>query len=125
MYACVTANLALIRYLFAHSANPNIQTSIQGHTALHFLIASPANTVTKQEILQLFKQQGANLYLCNREKQSLQEFARIHAPDLTRLLLNKKPSRAYAWIKKIGLFSACYVFIVFTFSLIIVYGIHS
>lgn len=101
MYACITNNLSLVDYLLINGANPNIQSSIQGYTALHLVINTTLAYENKVDIIKKLLDHGALLNLSDRNKQSI-----IHLDIKTReyglfayFISNKKPDERKRYVK--------------------------
>ena len=92
MCACITNRTELITYLLVHGANPNNQSSILGHTALHLVITATLPIADKQIVIELLRSYGAKLDVCNKDNQSVLAFAALHAPELTPILGQKLKS---------------------------------
>jgi len=89
MYACVNQEQALVTYLLDHGACPNIQSSIQGYTALHLVCLSSHPLHVKNTLITLLRSKGARVDLCEKNKQSVIQLAQEHAPELSPQLTAK------------------------------------
>lgn len=71
MYACATNDEGLIDALLTHGANPNIQSTISGSTALHVTIRSSLDLGSKKNIIAKLLDQKASLALQDKDNQSV------------------------------------------------------
>jgi hypothetical protein len=71
MYACATNDEGLIDALLTHGANPNIQSTISGSTALHVTIRSSLDLGRKKNIIAKLLDQKASLALQDKDNQSV------------------------------------------------------
>ncbi len=90
MYACVQNDQGLVNRLLKNGANPNIQSSIQGYTALHITITSALALGDKQTIIQTLCDYGAIFYLQDHNNQSPLHCAiNSQSRDLVAFLMEK------------------------------------
>jgi ankyrin repeat protein len=89
MHACVNQDQSLVNYLLDHGACPNIQSSIQGYTALHLVCLSSHPLQVKNTLITLLRSNGARVDLSDKYNQSVVQLAQAHAPELSAHLTAK------------------------------------
>ena len=104
MHACVNQDQLLVSYLLNHGACPNIQSSIQGYTALHLVCLSSHPLQVKNTLIDLLRRKGARVDLCDKDNHSVVNLAQTHAPELIPQLTAKLNVGGKKKAKKRGTF---------------------
>jgi len=92
MFHCYNGEEAYVELLLNSEANPNIQSSISGYSALHLVVVSSLEFNTKKHLIELLLEHGADLALQDRLEESvLHKAIRTQNVELVNYLIIKSP----------------------------------
>ena len=90
LIACWEGRKEIVQALLYRGANPNIQSSIQGYSALHLVISAPYDLSRKIDLIHILVQHNAILVLKDKNNDIILNLAlRNKDVELTRFLLQK------------------------------------